>query len=251
LDVIEAILNVCTSMYDAWITLFENAISAIDSEMGGVISKAADVITGVVDKIKSFANSIYTAAKNLFSKVVEGIGDKISDVKDKAKEVVEAAKEKISDMVDEFKSIGQNLITGLWNGISDKAEWLYEKISGMGSTVVSKVKTLFGVESPSKVFAEIGRYLAEGLGLGWEDGMVDVIDDIESDLKIPDAEINAKTIGELSYQMGDLESNYQTEQLNTIIGILATYLPECAEGLNIDGEKLTNSLNRSLGLAVL
>jgi hypothetical protein len=187
---------------------------------------------------------MYNAAKEVFSKVVSAIGDKISDVTSKVGELGTAAKNKLSNFISSFSSIGGQLISGLWSGISDKAQWLYDKITGMGSTVVSKVKKLFGIKSPSKVFAEIGNYLAEGLGVGWEDGIVDVMDDIEADLKIPDAEINANTIGELTYQVGDLEANNQTEQLNAILGILTTYLPECSAGLNIDGEKLTNSLNK-------
>jgi phage-related protein len=250
-NLIQAVLNVCKSMYNAWIKLFENAITAIGSEMSGIISKAGAVVTGAIDKVKSFATSMYNAAKEVFSKVVSAIGDKISDVTSKVGELGTAAKNKLSNFISSFSSIGGQLISGLWSGISDKAQWLYDKITGMGSTVVSKVKKLFGIKSPSKVFAEIGNYLAEGLGVGWEDGMVDVMDDIEADLKIPDAEINANTIGELTYQVGDLEANNQTEQLNAILGILTTYLPECSAGLNIDGEKLTNSLNRSLGLAVL
>jgi hypothetical protein len=54
----------------------------------------------------------------------------------------------------------------------------------MGSTIVSKVKSLFGISSPSKVFAEIGGYMAEGLGIGWDEGMEEVQNDINKDLTI-------------------------------------------------------------------
>ena len=52
----------------------------------------------------------------------------------------------------------------------------------MGSTIINKVKGIFGIASPSKVFAEIGGYMAEGLGTGWDEEMKEVQNDINGDL---------------------------------------------------------------------
>jgi phage-related protein len=41
-------------------------------------------------------------------------------------------------------------------------------IGNLANGLVNKVKSLFGIASPSKVFAEIGGYLAEGLNVGWD-----------------------------------------------------------------------------------
>ena len=48
----------------------------------------------------------------------------------------------------------------------------------MGSQITSAIKSVFGIASPSKVFAEVGDFLAQGLGVGFESGM----DDVESDM---------------------------------------------------------------------
>ena len=63
--------------------------------------------------------------------------------------------------------IGKNLIKGLWNGISNMTGWILNLIGGFAKSVIGKIKGLFGIHSPSTVFAEIGGYLAEGLGNGW------------------------------------------------------------------------------------
>ena len=60
----------------------------------------------------------------------------------------------------------------MWNGISDATQWLYDKISGFVSGVLDKIKSFFGISSPSKETAWFGEMLGEGLA----EGIVDSTD---------------------------------------------------------------------------
>lgn len=68
-----------------------------------------------------------------------------------------------------FRDIGGMLIQGLWNGISNYAGWVIRKIRGMGSSILRAVKGIFGVHSPSREFAWIGKMNMVGLENGMED----------------------------------------------------------------------------------
>ena len=68
-----------------------------------------------------------------------------------------------------FRDIGGMLIQGLWNGISNYAGWVIKKIRGMGSSILRAVKGIFGVHSPSREFAWIGKMNMVGLENGMED----------------------------------------------------------------------------------
>ena len=68
-----------------------------------------------------------------------------------------------------FRDIGGMLIRGLWNGISNYAGWVIRKIRGMGSSILRAVKGIFGVHSPSREFAWIGKMNMVGLENGMED----------------------------------------------------------------------------------
>jgi hypothetical protein len=46
-----------------------------------------------------------------------------------------------------------------------------EKISGFFDGIVSKIKNFFGIHSPSTLFAEMGGFMAEGLGEGFSSEM--------------------------------------------------------------------------------
>lgn len=58
---------------------------------------------------------------------------------------------------------GSKLVEGLWNGLSSMGGWLLDKIWGWAVGIKDWVNEAFGIESPSKVFAEIGEQLSAGL----------------------------------------------------------------------------------------
>jgi tape measure domain-containing protein len=64
---------------------------------------------------------------------------------------------------------GRNLVAGLVAGITESAGSATAAISNMASGVVDTALDVFGIRSPSKVFAEQGRFIDEGLAMGVED----------------------------------------------------------------------------------
>ena len=87
-----------------------------------------------------------------------------------------------------LKEIGKGIIDGLWAGL--KAKWADLKgwFSGLMEDLPSWAKKLLGVGSPSKVFAEIGRNITEGLALGilqGAQGLGAIVDRVTSDMASP------------------------------------------------------------------
>jgi hypothetical protein len=69
-----------------------------------------------------------------------------------------------------LSQIGTDLIQGLANGITAGASAVISAITGAVTGAIDTAKSLLGIASPSKVFAEIGGYTAEGFTGGVEDG---------------------------------------------------------------------------------
>ena len=89
-----------------------------------------------------------------------------------AGKVFSAIWEGIKQLPGMLLGVGKNIVQGLWDGISGATGWLWDKISGFCGGIVGKVKDFLGIHSPSKVFAdEIGRFLALGLGEGFDDNL--------------------------------------------------------------------------------
>jgi hypothetical protein len=57
---------------------------------------------------------------------------------------------------------------GMYNGILDGLRWLKDKIVGVFSDMVDGIKDFFGISSPSKLFAEYGKFTVQGYIVGAE-----------------------------------------------------------------------------------
>ena len=71
--------------------------------------------------------------------------------------------------------LGHNMVVGLQNGYGGAWGTLVQNVSNMANNLVSRIKSAFGIHSPSKVFAEIGGMLDAGLENGLKDGERDVL----------------------------------------------------------------------------
>lgn len=66
--------------------------------------------------------------------------------------------------------IGEDLVRGLWNGIVSVKDWIIDKVKGLGRSIINGFKSIFGIDSPSRVFAGFGGNMMQGLADGISGG---------------------------------------------------------------------------------
>ena len=160
------ISNQASKFKTAGQTLITNIVIGFNNELSSVKSKASSIISSAKTAISNQASNFKSAGQTLINNVVTGFDNKLSAVKDKANSIASAAKTAIGNWRNSFTSIGKDLISGLIEGIGDKARSLVDKARGVVSEAVQAAKNLLGINSPSKVFAEMGRYVDEGFIVG-------------------------------------------------------------------------------------
>ena len=74
-----------------------------------------------------------------------------------------------------FLEIGSALVAGVKNGISNAWGAFSSWVERQFSSIITGAKKLFGIHSPSKVFARIGEYLMAGLTEGIDDEKATVL----------------------------------------------------------------------------
>lgn len=167
--IISAIVDVIEAFN--WLNLGKSIIEFLGKGIKSMVSfvrgAGNDVLTGIANAIGTLPSKLMELGKN----GIRGLGSAISG---RAHSAVGAMKAVGTGLLNVLKGlpsqmlgIGKNLIKGLWNGISNMTGWILNLIGGFAKSVIGKIKGLFGIHSPSTVFAEIGGYLAEGLGNGW------------------------------------------------------------------------------------
>ena len=93
--------------------------------------------------------------------------------------------------------------------------WLTDCVKGFFNGMVGGVKNLLGIHSPSKVFAGIGGFMAEGLGEGFDDQFKSVKKDIENSMNFDAANASINVSGNIQKQVGGgISSATQTAQGN-------------------------------------
>lgn len=179
-----------------------NALSTIQSWGANIKNYISNLISGIITGVTSFLSKLQTGFTSAFASVQAWVSTIVGNIQGFVSNCISV----LANLPSTVVSIGENLVKGLWNGISDKVDWVCEKIKGMGKQIEKAIKKVFGIASPSKVFAEIGDYLAQGLGVGFEDGMQDVNADMVGQMEdltgSMSAEVNAYGVGS-SASVGD------------------------------------------------
>ena len=177
----DIIINFCNGManklpdviqaaFDLAIAFIEGLATAIDENHETLNRAIEHLITAMVTAFKDFVTNSFpefkAKAKELWEKFIEGCKEKIEDAKKAGKEILEKVKEAVAEKVDTLKEVGKNLIKGFIEGIKSMATGAIEAVTGVVQGSIDWAKSLLGINSPSKVFMEIGRYTSEGFAIG-------------------------------------------------------------------------------------
>lgn len=145
----------------------DDATEKISEGVEDIVDRITEMLPMVIDVIAKVLPVIVRSLVEALPELLESLGKAL-------KEMVSSIAQILKDNWPQLKEAGLELIKGLWEGIKDAGEWLKEKIKGFADGVVSNVKEFFGIHSPSTVFAGIGGFMAEGLGVGFEKQMQSV-----------------------------------------------------------------------------
>ena len=179
-------------------------ITIIGKLVAGLIQAIPTIVKNLPQIINAIVN-VFTAFNwlNLGKSIITGLGNglksMVSFIKNIGSELIQAIKGGFSKLPSEMLNIGKNIVQGVWNGIKGMIGWFTSQVRNFFSSIVSSVKNALGIHSPSKVFAGIGEYMAEGLGEGWNKAYSDVEKLIGKDMSFSG---NISTSGTLTTAVG-------------------------------------------------
>lgn len=141
----------------------------ITEELPKFLEVGSEIISALVDALIENLPEIIAMGTELIVQLVIGLVEAIPQLVAKIPEIVVAMKDAFVENLPELKEAGAQLLEGLKDGISGAWEgavgWISEKFTGL----ISKIKGIFGIHSPSTVMAEIGGNIVEGMATGVEE----------------------------------------------------------------------------------
>lgn len=147
-------------------TIFNTIASFLSGLWNGVKNTAISVWNTIKSSVSNIASGLSSAVQNTFNSLKSAVSNIFNSVKSTLISIWDSIKNTAKSWASSFVDIGKDLLRGIWNGINNMADWLWDKVKGMLNGLTDKIKDFFGIHSPSRLFAEYGGYLSEGLAIG-------------------------------------------------------------------------------------
>lgn len=172
MQITNTLLNNLPLLITAGIQILIALIQGITQAIPQLIAMLPTIVSRIVGTLSAHLPEIISTGLQMMIKLGAGIISGIGHVVSGARNVVSNIVGALRDAPGQVVSIGKNIVKGVWEGISNSIDWLRNKISGWVSGIMKDIKGFFGIHSPSRLMRdEVGRYLAEGIGVGFEDEM--------------------------------------------------------------------------------
>ena len=222
-------------IFDAGIQLLEQLIIGITDNLPQLITAAAELIAKFSAALISHLPDLLNCGAALLTTLVDGIIRSIENLGEAALACIAKLTGVWDGSMDEWGHIGENIVTGLLNGITGMWDTLVSTVKGKVNGMVSTVKNVLGIHSPSKVFTEIGENVTQGLVNGINTGapaaqeaiqnIAQTLNDYGPDFATVGATIIEQFRTKLTEGWAQIQSDIQTDALGAI-ETLATALKD-------------------------
>lgn len=222
-------------IFDAGIQMLEQLIIGITDNLPQLITAATELIAKFSAALLSHLPDLLNCGAALLTTLVDGILRSIENLGEAALACIAKLTGVWDGSMDDWGHIGENIVTGLLNGITGMWDTLVSTVKGKVNGMVSTVKNVLGIHSPSKAFTEIGENVTQGLVNGINTGapaaeqaiqnIAQTLSDYGPDFATVGATITEQFRTKLTEGWAQIQSDIQTDALGAI-ETLATALKD-------------------------
>lgn len=147
----------------AGVKIISGVLQGIADEMPGIIRAGGDLVVNFIEGLGAQGVRIANATGRTILSFLRGLDDAIVTYE--------------PQIIDEGFQIAGHLIDGLVDGLRDSLSW--DRIKGavmdMANALPGWARKVLGIDSPSKVFKELGIFVAQGMASGITKGTIHAI----------------------------------------------------------------------------
>lgn len=162
-EYLSAIWPIISPIITGMINAFTGFITMAFETLAGLFSNILDAISGAVEAVTGIIGAVTAVLKGDFEVAAAAVKTAWDGVLTFFGGVANGILDYFSNIVSGMAEIGRNMAEGLKNGFSAAIDG----IKGIGAKISDGFKNVFDINSPSKVFAQYGKFMAQGLEQGW------------------------------------------------------------------------------------
>ncbi|MBM4762703.1 tape measure protein [Bacillus sp. B15-48] len=181
-------VNIVKNMWTSIVNFFRNFGNNVTNIATNLVSRVLTYFrnlftqgVNIFQQLRTFGASIWNAlreaifgvARNILSGVRTNFNNMLSTVRNLTTNVKTTITNIWNQILSFLRginlvSIGKDIIRGLINGIGSMASAVVDKVKDIGSSISNGFKSFLGIRSPSRVMAELAKWIPEGIGKGIE-----------------------------------------------------------------------------------
>jgi len=184
-QIIMAIFNALTLFN--WASAGKKLLTKVGEGIKSMGPNIGNIARSIAQGINNVLKNVFTGGLNIGRGLMTNLGNGIrslaGSIAGTAKNIGSSAINAIKNAFSSAPSIGRNLIQGIWNGIKSMGNWIMGLIGDFASGIIAGIKEKFKIHSPSRVMRdEVGKYIAQGIGVGFSDESENLQSSINNDL---------------------------------------------------------------------
>lgn len=203
--VMDTLIKVIGKMAPKIIDLIGKLLTALYNALAKYVPRMVDagmrLLTGVLNGIAKRINGVVTAATNVIVAFINAIGKNLPRITDAGVKMiisfVNGLANSIRSNTAPMQAAGRNLamaiIDGMTGGLASGLSRVASMAKNVASSALNAAKNVLGINSPSKEFEKIGKFVNDGFrkGLDGNKGQIDkAFDDLKKQLKDLNKEAN-------------------------------------------------------------
>lgn len=206
-----------------------------------LIANLGQLLITIVNTITGGNAQLTQGGKMILQFLLFGFISFIPQIIQKVRELIQSVLQKFRET--DWRSIGMNIITGIINGLWSSFTNLWNTLTNLANSALSAVKGALGIASPSKEFSkQVGKWIPAGIAVGISantGAVTDAMDDLSEQTLGAGVSMRSS-----AYNYGESANNgNERKLLNDIYSLLSVYMPECANGLVVDGERMADKMD--------
>lgn len=169
--------EIVTAGFDLLIGLANGLVDCIPT----LLTKVPEIINKLVGSLTEGdkLQQLIQAGIDLIVALAEGLPKAIPDIVLAIPKVTAAIIDELMKV--DWLQVGIDILRGIGDGLVEGVGVIGGKVKEMASGLLDKVKGAFDINSPSRVFRDkVGIFLAQGVGVGFEEEMKKVSDDMNN-----------------------------------------------------------------------
>lgn len=178
--------TIITAGFDLLIGLITGITNCVPELIQAVIALIPEITQALTDNLPA----LITAGIDLVVALATGLPQAIPTIIEAIPQIIMAIVEGFQEQ--DWLQIGIDIISGIGTGLFEGVESIGKEIGKVGTKIKDGFKDFFGIHSPSRIFRdEIGLNLARGIGVGFEDEIEDVNEQMQAAMPITfDTDVN-------------------------------------------------------------